>query len=136
MSPKALIAVLSFAAAAPALAQPYDISWWTVAGGGGTSTGGIYSLSGTIGQSDAGPAMSGGIYTVTGGYWAGSGSGNACPADFDGDGTVDFFDYDAFVVCFEGGTCPPGKTSDFDGDGSSDFFDYDAFVVAFETGCP
>ena len=24
-----------------------------------------------------------------------------CPADFDGDGTVDFFDYDAFVMAFE-----------------------------------
>ncbi len=58
-----------------------------------------------------------------------------CPADFDGDGTVDFFDYDAFVACFEGGACPPGKTADFDGDGSVDFFDYDAFVVAFETPC-
>ncbi|MEK6702628.1 MAG: M14 family metallopeptidase [Planctomycetota bacterium] len=56
------------------------------------------------------------------------------PADFDGDGTVDFFDYDAFVVCFEGGACPPGKTADFDGDGSVDFFDYDAFVRAFEGG--
>ncbi|MEK6701628.1 MAG: PQQ-dependent sugar dehydrogenase [Planctomycetota bacterium] len=59
-----------------------------------------------------------------------------CPADFDGDGTSDFFDYDAFVTCFEGGVCPPGKTADFDGDGTSDFFDYDAFVVAFEAGCP
>ncbi|MEK6701002.1 MAG: hypothetical protein AABZ53_01985 [Planctomycetota bacterium] len=58
-----------------------------------------------------------------------------CSADFDGDGTVDFFDYDAFVVCFEGGACPPGKTADFDGDGTVDFFDYDAFVVAFEGGC-
>ncbi|MEK6701540.1 MAG: hypothetical protein AABZ53_04705, partial [Planctomycetota bacterium] len=59
-----------------------------------------------------------------------------CPADFDGDGTADFFDYDAFVICFEGGSCPPGKTADFDGDGVSDFFDYDAFVVSFEAGCP
>ncbi|MEK6701185.1 MAG: Ig-like domain-containing protein, partial [Planctomycetota bacterium] len=58
-----------------------------------------------------------------------------CPADFDGDGTVDFFDYDAFVACFEGGTCAPGKTADYDGDGTVDFFDYDAFVVAFETPC-
>ncbi|MEK6701194.1 MAG: hypothetical protein AABZ53_02950 [Planctomycetota bacterium] len=58
-----------------------------------------------------------------------------CPADFDGDTTVDFFDYDAFVACFEGQSCPPGKTADFDGDGSADFFDYDAFVVAFETPC-
>mgnify|MGYP001574878119 CR=1 FL=1 len=58
-----------------------------------------------------------------------------CPADFDGDGTVDFFDYDAFVMCFEGGACPPGKTADFDQDGTVDFFDYDACVVAFETPC-
>jgi len=56
-----------------------------------------------------------------------------CPADFDGDGTVDFFDYDAFVICFEDPAC---TRADFDGDGSTDFFDYDAFVVAFETPCP
>ncbi|MEK6700964.1 MAG: hypothetical protein AABZ53_01775 [Planctomycetota bacterium] len=58
-----------------------------------------------------------------------------CPADFDADGTVDFFDYDAFVICFEGGACPPGTSADFDADGTVDFFDYDAFVVAFEAGC-
>ncbi|MEK6700871.1 MAG: hypothetical protein AABZ53_01285 [Planctomycetota bacterium] len=58
-----------------------------------------------------------------------------CPADFDGDGTPDFFDYDAFVVCFEGGACPTGQSADFDGDGTVDFFDYDAFVQAFELGC-
>ena len=58
-----------------------------------------------------------------------------CPADFNHDGSVDFFDYDAFVICFEGGACPPGTTADFDGDGTVDFFDYDAFVVAFETPC-
>ncbi|MEK6703588.1 MAG: hypothetical protein AABZ53_15105 [Planctomycetota bacterium] len=34
--------------------------------------------------------------------------GSACPADFDSDGTLDFFDYDAFVNCFEGLACPPG----------------------------
>ncbi|MEK6701531.1 MAG: LamG-like jellyroll fold domain-containing protein, partial [Planctomycetota bacterium] len=58
-----------------------------------------------------------------------------CASDYDCDGTVDFFDYDAFVNCFEGIVCPPGRTADFDGDGSEDFFDYDAFVVAFETPC-
>ncbi len=56
------------------------------------------------------------------------------PADFNGDGAVDFFDYDDFVVCFEGGACPPGKTADFNGDGAVDFFDYDDFVRAFEGG--
>jgi murein tripeptide amidase MpaA len=56
------------------------------------------------------------------------------PADFDGDGFVDFFDFDAYVQCFEGGACPAGKSADFDGDGFVDFFDFDAFVAAFENG--
>lgn len=59
----------------------------------------------------------------------------SCGADFTGDGFVDAFDYDAFVACFEGDPCPPGKTADFTGDGFVDAFDYDAFVGAFEEGC-
>jgi hypothetical protein len=51
-------------------AQPYSIDWYKVAGGGGTSTGGVYSVSGTIGQADASGAMSGGPYSVTGGFWS------------------------------------------------------------------
>jgi agmatine/peptidylarginine deiminase len=58
-----------------------------------------------------------------------------CAADFNGDGFLDFFDYDAFVACFEGATCPPGRTADYNGDGFADFFDYDAFVEAYERGC-
>jgi probable HAF family extracellular repeat protein len=60
--------------------------------------------------------------------------GGNCPADFNGDGFLDFFDYDDFVACFEGsGT--PGCDADFNGDGFVDFFDYDDFVGAFEQGC-
>jgi hypothetical protein len=57
-------------AAGPALAavQALEIGWFTVDGGGGTSGGGDYSLSGTIGQADAG-VLSGGGYTLTGGLW-------------------------------------------------------------------
>jgi hypothetical protein len=53
-----------------ALAQSgYDLAWWTVDGGGETfSTGGSYTLGGTIGQPDAG-VMSGGTYTLGGGFW-------------------------------------------------------------------
>jgi hypothetical protein len=59
-----------------------------------------------------------------------------CPPDFNADGTVDFFDYDDFVACFEGFACPPGGVdADFNDDGSTDFFDYDDFVAAFEVGC-
>lgn len=49
-------------------AQSYTITWGTVDGGGGTSTGGGYTLSGTIGQPDAG-GLSGGSYTLIGGFW-------------------------------------------------------------------
>lgn len=56
-------------------------------------------------------------------------------ADFNGDGFRDFFDYDAYVECYETAVCPPGGDADFNGDGFADFFDYDAFVEAFESGC-
>jgi len=51
-------------------AQTYSIDWHTIDGGGGTSTGGVYSVSGTIGQPDAGGPMTNGQYAVTGGFWA------------------------------------------------------------------
>ncbi|HTY86997.1 MAG TPA: hypothetical protein VMB80_05995 [Candidatus Acidoferrum sp.] len=51
-------------------AQSYSINWFTIDGGGGTSTGGMYSVSGTIGQADAGAQMTGGNFALTGGFWA------------------------------------------------------------------
>jgi hypothetical protein len=56
--------------ATSALAQGYSIDWFTIDGGGGTSTGGVYQVSGTIGQPNAGPTMSGGNYSVGGGFWS------------------------------------------------------------------
>jgi hypothetical protein len=51
-------------------AQSYSIDWYKVSGGGGTSSNGQYVLSGTIGQHDAGGPMTGGNYSLTGGFWA------------------------------------------------------------------
>ena len=71
---KALFLCLATVAWLPvgAVAQSYNIDWYKVAGGGVTapSTGGVYSVSGTIGQPDAGKTMSDGYFTVTGGFWA------------------------------------------------------------------
>ena len=70
-----LLAVLlaSATAAATAPDADYDLSWWTVDGGGGTtlSTGGGYTLSGTAGQPDAG-VLTGDDYTLAGGFWGGA----------------------------------------------------------------
>jgi hypothetical protein len=49
-------------------AQQFSIDWHTIDGGGGTSTGGVFAVSGTIGQPDAG-VMSGGSYSLAGGFW-------------------------------------------------------------------
>ena len=58
----------------PALgqAQSYSIDWYKVAGRRlSTSTNGVhYSFSGTIGQQDASTAMTGGSYSLTGGFWS------------------------------------------------------------------
>jgi hypothetical protein len=68
------LAGLIFAAAAMLLvssarAQNYSIDWYTIAGGGGASSGGNFTLSGTIGQ-PATATMSGGNFSLTGGFWS------------------------------------------------------------------
>ena len=65
-----LLCLLASAFCLSASAQSYSIDWHKIAGGGGTSTNGQYSISGTIGQPDASMAMSGGNYSLTGGFWA------------------------------------------------------------------
>ncbi len=50
-------------------AQPYALDWHKVAGGGASSAGGLYALTGTIGQADAG-SMTGGNYSIMGGFWS------------------------------------------------------------------
>lgn len=63
----ALLAVMTLAAS---FAQgQFTLDWSTIDGGGGTSTGGVYAVRGTIGQPEAG-AMSGGNYSLTGGFWS------------------------------------------------------------------
>jgi hypothetical protein len=51
-------------------AQTYSIDWFSIDSGGGTSTGGLFSVTGTIGQPDAGAAMTGDNYSVVGGFWS------------------------------------------------------------------
>lgn len=68
----ALVALLLLVGGAMAQSptQGYDLSWWTVDGGGGTLEGGGYSLGGTAGQPDA-SILTGEGYTLAGGFWRG-----------------------------------------------------------------
>ena len=104
---------LLLAAAAALLAIPawgqYEISSYTIDGGGGQSAGGPYVVTGTIGQ-PAAEWCSGGSYEVLGGFWPGGPlcfvefddfarfalywlyTGSDIPADLYQDNTVDFAD--------------------------------------------
>ena len=62
-----------FLTSSVALAQTgggYDLTWWTVDGGGGTASSAAYELIGTIGQSEAGVVLSGGEFTLYSGFWS------------------------------------------------------------------
>jgi hypothetical protein len=63
------LCLLTSALCLPASGQ-YAIDWHTIDACGGTSTGSVYSVTGTIGQPDAGGPMTNGQYSVTGGFWA------------------------------------------------------------------
>ncbi|MCX7681983.1 MAG: hypothetical protein N2508_08500 [Anaerolineae bacterium] len=71
-----LAVLLSLALAVGVGAQTgggYDLTWNTVDSGGYTwSEGGGYALGGTVGQPDAGVALTGGGYTLVGGFWGGA----------------------------------------------------------------
>jgi hypothetical protein len=54
-----------------------------------------------------------------------------CLADFDGNASVDFFDYLEFVAAL----AAEDRLADVTGDGVADFFDYLDFVVALDAGC-
>jgi hypothetical protein len=63
-----LLALLGTTLAARAATGAFNLDWWVVAGGGGSGTGGAYTLSGTIGQAAPG-TLQNGVYTLQGGFW-------------------------------------------------------------------
>lgn len=102
----------------------YDISWHTIDGGGGTSSGGSYVVMGTIGQPEAG-VMAGGSYELLGGFWPGE---PLC--------TVDFRHYARFAEWWlETGIDIPADLYE-DEYNIVDYFDLDVFVDEWLTYCP
>ena len=121
----ALLAALPFGAAW----ADFDLSWWTVDGGGELwTTGDNFELSGTIGKPDAGTMMSGGGFTLTGGFLLAAVP--SCLGDCNCDGQIDFDDINALVAAL---SAPEGAcffpNIDIDGSGQIDFDDINPFVA-------
>lgn len=69
MNMKTFVILFFLALTLPLRAQT-EISWWTVdAGGGESSSGGVYAIVATVGQPDAGSELAGGPYVLEGGFW-------------------------------------------------------------------
>ena len=78
MFPSTVWILLLVILAASAASAQYKLSWYTIDGGGGQSSGGDFTLTGTIGQPDAAWSK-GGDYELLGGFWMG---GPFCVVDF------------------------------------------------------
>lgn len=69
----ALVVVIGSGSALAQSGGTFNLRTTTLDAGGGTSTGGAFTLSGTVGQHDANPtSTSGGMFTVIGGFWQGA----------------------------------------------------------------
>ena len=127
-----------------AVADEYEIDWYSTDGGGDMfTTGGEYELSGTIGQPDANTiAMTGGEYELSGGFWPGVPA--YLLADMNCDGYVNFADVDAFVLALISAEAYYAEypdchwpNGDIDGNGAVNFADVDGFVECLiNGGCP
>ena len=121
------------AALAP-VGPTFDLSWYTIDGGGEMfSTGGDFELSGTIGQPDAGDPMTGGDFELTGGFWAiGSTSSTCDSCDMNCDGVVDALDIEGFLqALFDPENFQPDcdpTLADINQDGAVNAFDIEPFI--------
>ncbi len=112
------------------LGDQFAIDWYTIDGGGAMNcTGGSYTLGGSIGQPDAGPStgpMTGGGFSLEGGFWPGAVIVCPLPGDMNNDGLRNGKDIQGFVNCLVGiGAC---LCADTDVSGAANVADIPSFV--------
>lgn len=124
---------------ASAMAQ-HEITWHSIDGGGAVfSSGGDWRLGGTIGQPDAGAPMSGGGYSLSGGFWPGA---DATPcdlfSDIDQDGDTDLQDLAYLLSSFGHSSGDPNynAAADLDQDGVVSLQDLAYLLSDFGMVCP
>lgn len=108
-------------------AAQLQVDWYTIDGGGGTSSGGGLTLSGTFGQPDAGGA-SGGAIEMRCGFWAAI---PGCRVDLDSDGQVTSADLATCVSLWFASVQAGTLEADFDGNGAVTPADVGLFVQAW-----
>jgi hypothetical protein len=130
------LAASTILALAPAAHAQLSIDWHTIDGGGGASSGGGFTLTGTIGQPDAG-AMSAGAFACAGGFWAGGAGQPPCYANCDNSTTspvLNVADFTCFLQRFAAAdpyaNCDNSTTSPV-----LNVADFTCFLQRFAAGC-
>jgi hypothetical protein len=127
-----LSAALLILVPATARAQ-FSIDWFTIDGGGGTSSGGGFELTGTIGQHDASVvAGSGGSFECFGGFWGAAAGQSSCYPDCTNDGVLTVADFGCFQTKFVAGD----PYADCNASGTLTVADFGCFQTRFVAGCP
>ncbi len=120
--------------AAPASAQ-LTVRWSTVDAGGGRTASTPptpLTLASAIAQPDA-STLSGGAFTLRGGFLPARRQSPPCPADFNGDGVLDPDDLSDYIACFF--NLPPCDQGDINADGFIDPDDLSDYIGQFFAGC-
>ncbi len=129
-----LLAVCGGAAFAGPSGGSFEIVSYTIDGGGIIdSSGGAFSLSGTVGQPDAGGTMTGGSFELTGGFWA-TVPAVGCDADLAAPfGVLNLQDVFAYLALFNSSDPAADLAAPF---GTLNLQDVFAYLAAFNAGCP
>ena len=144
---RAILSVLALALSAAAASAQTTINRFVIACGGGASSGTVSgsatSITGTIGQHDAGPTggpmsgtlATGGTVTLAGGFWpATTVPPPSCPPDINGDGVLNPDDLSDYIGCYF--SEPPCTYADYNHDGVVNPDDLSDYIGAFFDGCP
>jgi hypothetical protein len=106
---KKLMALLSLLALPTMAIAQYQIDWYVIGAGGGTSTSTNYQLTGTIGQPIVGTSSSTN-YSIDAGFWVGVAPTGGCSyidGDVNNNGAFNGIDVTYSVGYFKGGPVPP-----------------------------
>lgn len=126
-------AAVALVSASPIALGQYSIPWSTIDGGGAmSSSGGTYSLAGTIAQPDASSfaaPMSGGTYSLVGGFWPVAAPTCSLPGDMDLSTLRNGVDVQGFVNCLLGVNGSNCTCADVSGNGAVGPEDVAGFVA-------
>jgi hypothetical protein len=111
-----------------------DLSWYTIDGGGVllSDDGAGMTLSGTIGQFDAGRMTDGAGLTLLGGFWS---TPFLCAGDVDGSGRVNIDDLGILLSNFNTIGGATRDMGDLDGDGNVNIIDLGELLANFNRVC-